>query len=397
MTAVLSAGALHIRGLVRRERGLLLRWSDGSESFFHHVWLRDCCHCPDCGDCYSSNRWLVPADIPLDIRPRTVRIDGEGGLVVEWDGDGHRSRYPGAWLHENRYDAAARESRRHRPRLWGGETPGIPRPFDYRDILARESGRLELYRALRDEGCALVGNGPAGPGAVEEVAALIGALGASAYGGIFDLTPQAEVRTAGNTTRPVPPHTDEPYRHAPPGMMVLGCVRPAGEGGDTVLVDGFAIAESLRRNDPQAFSLLVRHDQPFVRIHGDSLNQQARAPMICLDSEGEVCGIRIHNRSSAPIDLPPHLVEPYFAAHHGLSRLMMAPDNQVRLRLAPGEHVLFDNHRVLHARTGFADTRRHLQICNVPRETFHERLRLLAAELGFAAEARMMLPAGAVR
>ena len=59
-----------------------------------------------------------------------------------------------------------------------------------------------------------------------------------------------------------------------------------------------------------------------------------------------------------------------------------------------GDSVMFDNHRVLHARTEFSDGERHLQICNVGRETFHERLRLLAASLGFEDEADMVLAAG---
>ena len=55
---------------------------------------------------------------------------------------------------------------------------------------------------------------------------------------------------------------------------------------------------------------------------------------------------------------------------------------------------MFDNHRVLHARTEFSDGQRHLQICNVARETYHERLRLLAASLGLYDEADMVLAAG---
>ena len=42
-----------------------------------------------------------------------------------------------------------------------------------------------------------------------------------AYGQIFDLAPKSKIRTMGNTTRPVPPHTDEPFRFGPPGIFVL--------------------------------------------------------------------------------------------------------------------------------------------------------------------------------
>ena len=36
------------------------------------------------------------------------------------------------------------------------------------------------------------------------------------------------------------------------------CLVPAERGGDTILVDGFAAAERLRREDQKAFETLVR-------------------------------------------------------------------------------------------------------------------------------------------
>ena len=80
-----------------------------------------------------------------------------------------------------------------------------------------------------------------------------------------------------------------------------------------------------------------------------------------------------------------------------VSRRTLTSENQVRRVLTASDFVMFDNHRTLHARTGFADTRRHFQICNVPRETLHERPCLLAAANGCGDEARMVFPAGAVR
>lgn len=116
--------------------------------------------------------------------------------------------------------------------------------------------------------------------------------------------------------------------------------------------------------------------------------------MIVLDDRDEVIGIRFHTRSAGPLDLPADLVKPYYAAHQTLCELVMSPGNQARFQLQAGESVLFDNHRVLHACTDFSDPQRYLQICNVARETFHERLRLLAEKLGYHAEADMVLAAG---
>ena len=68
------------------ENGLGIIWHDGFKSFFHHIWLRDCCYCDHCGDSYSSKRYIVPSDIPLDNKPGAVNIDENGNLylMVAW-------------------------------------------------------------------------------------------------------------------------------------------------------------------------------------------------------------------------------------------------------------------------------------------------------------------------
>ena len=46
------------------------------------------------------------------------------------------------------------------------------------------------------------------------------------------------------------------------------------------------------------------------------------------------------------------------------ARLLARPEFLLRLRLSPGDCLIFDNTRVLHARTAFAATgERHLQGC----------------------------------
>lgn len=376
------------------DHGLTLYWDDGFESFFHFIWLRDCCYCDSCGDVYSSKRFLVPSDIPLDIRPESAEISDNGELVIVWCGDQHCSRYHGDWLRRWSYDDESRLARFHQPILWDAKIKtGLPR-VEFQSARDSDSARMTLYGLLRDYGFVIVSNGGQSPGSIEQVANLIGDLGDSAYSKIFDLTPAAKIRTMGNTTRPVPPHTDEAFRYSPPGINVLGCVHPADDGGDSVLVDGFHLARLLREQDSRSFELLSRYSQVFQRTDGCDIDQRARQRMFALDDRGEVVGVRIHTRSAGPLDLPTNLIEAHYAAHHRVSQMMMSLDNQARFRLEAGDSVIFDNHRVLHARTDFTDTNRFLQICNVSREDFHQRLRLLARRLDLQAEADMVLASG---
>ena len=47
-----------------------------------------------------------------------------------------------------------------------------------------------------------------------------------------------------------------------------------------------------------------------------------------------------------------------------------------QIRIAPGDGVLMDNHRVLHGRTAFDPNQgRHVRLCQVTRDEFHARLR----------------------
>ncbi len=390
----LDAEAISLRQVGIEADGLNLEWSDGYRSFFHALWLRDCCYCEKCGDSYSSKRYLMPQDIPLDIPARVAELGADGFLSITWDHDGHVSRYDPGWLRRHCYDETARAQRFQQPILWdaaiGEALPKVTFEAAHND----DQTRLDLYRKLRDYGFVVVTGGPRAAGGIEAVASLIGDLGDSAYTPIFDLSTSSRIKTMGNTNRAVPPHTDEAFRYAPPGINILGCIEPAADGGDTLLVDGFFIADRLRELDQPQYELLCSYNQRFNRIHPGKLDQRSRSRMIERDDRGEVVGIRFHTRAAGPLDLPADRVKPYYAAHRRFCELVMATDNQLRFRLEAGDSVMFDNHRVLHARTEFSDSARHLQICNVGRETFHERLRLLAAALGFVDEADMVLAAG---
>ena len=381
------------------DNGFNITWSDGFKSFFHFIWLRDCCYCDQCGDTYSSRRYIVPSDIPLEIKPGAVKIDGKGNLLISWSPGDHRSIYEAKWLRENCYDDASLSARFQKPILWDSKLSGQLPNVAFEEAISSDEARMELYRKLRDFGLVVITGGPGEAGSIADVAGLIGDLGGSSYSSIFDLTPKSKIRTIGNSTRPVPPHTDEAFRHSPPGINILGCVRPADDGGESVLLDGFNLANILRNEDPQAFNMLTEYAQSFHRSHDSAeqgtIDERTRQPMFELDDRGEVTGVRIHTRAAGPLTLQAEQVESYYAAHHYLCQLMMSADNQVKFLLNSGDTVMFDNHRVLHARTDFTDPERLLQICNVPRESFHERLRLLARKLGCIDESEMILCCGA--
>ena len=139
-----------------------------------------------------------------------------------------------------------------------------------------------------------------------------------------------------------------------------------GGGGDTGLVDGFAAAAALRAMDTESFDTLARTPVPFGYID-DETELRASLPLIQLSPRGRVRGVRFNNRSAQPLRLPYAEVTAFYAAYRRWAELLARPERQLTLRLAPGDCLVLDNTRVLHARTAFGMTAgspgRHLQGC----------------------------------
>ncbi len=139
-----------------------------------------------------------------------------------------------------------------------------------------------------------------------------------------------------------------------------------GGGGDTGLVDGFAAAAALRAMDTESFDTLARTPVPFGYID-DETELRAGLPLIQLSPRGRVRGVRFNHRSAEPLRLPYAEVTAFYAAYHRWAELLARPERQLTLRLAPGDCLVLDNTRVLHARTAFGMTAgspgRHLQGC----------------------------------
>ncbi len=74
--------------------------------------------------------------------------------------------------------------------------------------------------------------------------------------------------------------------------------------------------------------------------------------------------VRFNNRSISTLRLPAEELEHFYAAYRTFAELLLRPELQLDLRLTPGDCLVFDNTRLLHARTAFAqDGARHLQGC----------------------------------
>lgn len=360
---------------------LLVRWVDGSASGFPWIWLRDNCGCPQCRHPGNGQRLIDVLDLPDRPETESVRLASDGAVEIRWRPDGHASRYRGEWLKAHDLAPEARRARRPRLRLWGAEIMRDPPVVSWPELESSpEAERAALERLVQD-GFLLLRDVPIESGMVVRVGDRIGHVRVTNYGRHFDVVSVPNPNNLAYTAVALGVHTDNPYRDPPPGLQLLHCLEAGAPGGNSVLVDGFAAAEDLRRDDPEAFDLLSRLPLAF-RFADGTADLRASTPVIETDFEGRVRGIHFNNRSMAPLDLPEAVVEPWYAAYRAFARLLRRPGKEARLRLAPGDLLVMQNQRVLHGRESYDANagRRHLQGCYVDSDGVESRLRMLSRD-----------------
>lgn len=144
------------------------------------------------------------------------------------------------------------------------------------------------------------------------------------------------------------------------------------------MADGFRIAQELRKEQPHAFATLATQPWDFHNRAKIS-DYRWRAPMIALSDTGEVTEIRFASFLRGPLSAPFERVEEAYAAYRVLNDYLNDARFRITFRLRPGDCMVFDNRRVLHARTGFDPStgERHLSGCYLDRDELESRIRIL--------------------
>jgi gamma-butyrobetaine dioxygenase len=349
-------------------------WDDGAVADFHPIWLRSECACPECRSRVTLERAFDHFRLPLDLAPVQVEVTGEGALRLVWSHGGHVSLFDPGWLWSKaRPDSAAAAAA-----PWHADLAEKLPTFDHAAIMSDERVLHAWLVALRDVGLTLLSGVPCTQGEVERIARRISLPRDSNFGVIFDVVTKPDANSNAYTTIELPGHVDLPTREYQPGFQFFHCLENQAAGGESTYVDGFALAEQLRRDEPENFRLLSETPIGF-RFYDQASDYAWRAPVIGLGPDGVAREIRFNPWLTEPLEIAPERFTAIYQALRRFDQLSQDPRFQIRIRLAAGKMSAFDNRRVLHGRVAFDERggRRHFQGCYVEREEVTNRIRVL--------------------
>jgi gamma-butyrobetaine dioxygenase len=191
---------------------------------------------------------------------------------------------------------------------------------------------------------------------VLDVAQRISYVKETSYGILFNVValPQ-DVDHLAYTGESLPHHTDLNYREKSPGIQMLHCLHSSGaiaDEGLSLFVDGFYVAEYLRKHHPAAFHILTSLPVEFKIVYKENTYKH-HVPLICLDNNGEIEEIHVNNRTMGPLHSPPHLVTPFYSAYKTMTDKIRDLLTGLQFHLEEGDIIAFNNRRVLHGRTAY--------------------------------------------
>eukprot|EP00667_Euglena_gracilis_P003760 EG_transcript_3771 len=353
---------------------LYITWRDGHRSAFLHVWLRD--HCPNSMHPKTLQRNIDSLTLPPATRPHAVTCTGDR-LTIDWDvpialfGGAAaiaQSTFPTAFLRQHCYAARGRQERqaaRPRPVLWADDPAGsIPRIEHSRLEKDPEGFTREMLLTLQQAGAVVVTGTPPTSEGLDSVGLRIGHWLSTIWGpSVWTLTNKAEMDPEGYipdtayTNLQLAPHIDGCYMEAVPAVQIFLCLQPSVSGGATWLLDGFSVAEELRRKHPRAFAFFRSVPLPFHCITAAD-HVGAHHPVIETDEWGNMTAFTYNNDDRAPlVNLPEAVVEEFYQHLPHFLALLRCPELSREVLLGRGDCLLVHNQRVLHGRRSFVGAR----------------------------------------
>ncbi|KLT43832.1 Clavaminate synthase-like protein [Cutaneotrichosporon oleaginosum] len=352
--------------------------------------LRDACPCPRCihpstrQKTHTSGEAAREVASLTDVAARVGQQEGVAGLFMQW-GE-HEGFYPIGLIRRllsGRVRGTSYIENTLQRKLWDRDTlVRDAKSFytEYNDLHAGKPGEklearpealLRLLEQLQVYGLAVVRGLPTNKTgnkdcALRELAESVGLLRNTFYGETWDVRNVPNSKNVAYTNLNLGLHVDLLYFALPPRFQLLHALRNRVVGGESYFVDSFAAAQQLKAERPDLYASLQRNIIEYEYDNdGHYLSyQHAVLPPRDLTAPGLHSAINWSPPFQAPAVQRPvdasgavtmQAEAEFYEACDAFQAALDDPKFRHEFLLREGECVLFDNQRVLHARTAFRD------------------------------------------
>uniref|UniRef100_A0A0W0GAZ6 Putative gamma-butyrobetaine hydroxylase n=1 Tax=Moniliophthora roreri TaxID=221103 RepID=A0A0W0GAZ6_MONRR len=336
---------------------------DSLNASFPYVWLRDSCQSEDCVHPSTSQKLHQSSDIPQDISPVSVKMT-EDGIAIDWV-DGHKSVLTHEFL--KRHSSPKNLSTFHKdvlPEFWDNKTISASSDLflSYGEVKT-PAGLLKAIDQLCRYGLLFLRGVPNSRTEHEScelrhLATLFSDIRHTFYGTFWDVQAKNTENIAYTDLR-LWFHMDMLYLENPPRYQVLHSIRNRVQGGSSVFVDSFKAAMDLKASNPSDFDVLANTSVPFQYVFNNRHYHQVHATIQLEPAPSTPGGERAiqYVNYAPPFQAPLLLATPpeFYRALKWFDEVLNAPGYAYEYTLQEGDAVIFDNRRVLHARTAFQD------------------------------------------
>ena len=357
-----------------------IEWADGQKSIFHYLWLRD--NCPKDIHPTARERLFNLVNVSEDIRPESYEIKKSGELEIKWNEGEHTSIFETNWLRNNCYTIKSKKEYISPYKLWDKSLINNLSEISIQceEIMNSKKKLINWLEILINYGISIIKDGPTKKESGLEVLNRISHVRETFFGTPFEVINIPNPNNTAYTARGLENHTDLPYFEIPPGYQFLHCLINDADGGMSSTIDGFKVADYLRKNELETFEILKKIEVKF--INNDYTQKTIRVvnyPLISLTKEGDYKEIRFNISQTGTIECDPNQMEKFYKAYRRFAELLHSKEFSVNFKLAKGDIFSFDNRRVVHGRTEYNPNsgHRHLQGYYMDRDEIQSRLNYL--------------------
>ena len=344
---------------------LKVSFANNSEDIFPNLWLRDHAKDESNWDERSNQRKTFTAGLNPNIKIKKANISNEGEYIdIIWSDASNNIKYSSEFLYKNSLNYS---HDKNQIKIWENKEIKDDIFLNYKNIISDE-GFKNLLTKLYSFGFAVITDCKKDMSSVEFLAKKIGYVRNSIFGGLWSFESNADMADSAYTNEELRPHTDSTYSNDAPGLQLFLCCEYDAKGGDSIMVDGLKIAETIKSQKKDLFEVLTKIEVP-GNYTGDGVILEAKRPIIKLDDKNQVAQISFNNYDRAPFRLNPELTKIFYEAISLFDNLANSKQYQWRHILKPGELLIFNNWRVLHGRGSF-NGKRKIKGCYINKEDF---------------------------